>query len=102
MYSARIDTLWMSAGSCGVAIGAAYWPLLLIHGVGSRLRVFNLSAYTERAAGCPVARWVCARPRGQGQLVGNRAIAANVSSVCDVKKANQLLTTKKTIFNLNF
>lgn len=32
-YTARIDTLWMCAGKCGVAIGAAYWPLLLIHGV---------------------------------------------------------------------
>ena len=31
--SARIDTLRMCAGMCGVAIGAAYGPLLLIHSV---------------------------------------------------------------------
>jgi hypothetical protein len=29
--SARIDTLWMCEGKCGVAIGAAYRPLLSIH-----------------------------------------------------------------------
>jgi len=77
MGSARIDTLWMWAGSCGVAIGAAYGPLLLIHSVGSRLRVSNLSELlcTVRL----VAPWRVgfAPVRGQGQIVGKRAIAAN-------------------------
>ena len=80
-YSARIDTLWMCAGKCGVAIGAAYRPLLLIHAVGSRLRVTNLSAYTE------LKRWLALCVMGlsraerglwwQAQPVGKRAIAAN-------------------------
>jgi len=73
-YTARIDTLWMCVGKCGVAIGAAYGPLLLIHSVGSRLRVTNLSGYTE------LRRWVQAdvfglRPRLV--FVGKRAITAN-------------------------
>lgn len=55
-YTARIDTLWMCAGKCGVAIGAAYWPLLLIHSVVCRY--FTKRGQAHRRAG------MCEAPSG--------------------------------------
>lgn len=58
----------------GLYIGAASGPLLLIHSVGSRLRVTNLSAYTE------LRRWVQGNVFGLRPcpvFVGKRAITAN-------------------------
>ena len=32
-YTARMQRLWLRVDMCGFCIGAAYWPLLLIHSV---------------------------------------------------------------------
>jgi hypothetical protein len=73
--TARMQELWKCDGLRGFCIGAAYGPLLLIHSVGSRLRVTNLSAYTE------LRRWVQGNVFGLRPcpvFVGERAITANV------------------------
>lgn len=37
--TARMQELWMRRGMRGFCIGAALWPLLLIHGVSGSVRV---------------------------------------------------------------
>ncbi len=51
------------------------------HAVGSRLRVSNMSNVTEPVRMVAPWRVGFAPVRGKGQLVGKRAIAANVSGV---------------------
>lgn len=51
--SARIDTLWMCEGKCGVAIGAAYRPLLSIHVVSGSVHREGLA--TRGIASMPEA-----------------------------------------------
>ena len=51
--SARIDTLWMCVGKCGVAIGAAYRPLLSIHVVSGSVHREGLA--TRGLASSPEA-----------------------------------------------
>ena len=53
IYSARIDTLWMCAGVCGVAIGAAHRPLLSIHVVSGSVHREGLA--TRGIASMPEA-----------------------------------------------
>ena len=67
-YTARIDTLWMCAGMCGVAIGAAYGPLLLIHSVSGSV---------------PTEAW--ADPQRDGmrpKVIGGGGIVYNVQAAC--------------------
>lgn len=65
-YSARIDTLWMCVGKCGVAIGAAYWPLLLIHNV--------LSSVPTEAWADPQRDGMCGSPLRGGADFSGRAL----------------------------
>lgn len=38
-YTARMQELWISVGLRGFCIGAAFWPLLLIHSVVGSVRM---------------------------------------------------------------